>query len=100
MNEIYSSMSIFWVGESRPYSLREKAKNLLYEGDMQGTVKWFNENKGYGFITHAEKDYFVHIRDVQSYGVTHLVDGDSVGFEPKESDRGLVAKNVVVLSAP
>lgn len=52
-----------------------------------GTVKWFNEQKGYGFIQpESGKDVFVHIRDVEQAGLSHLAEGQKVTFEV-EADR-------------
>ena len=62
---------------------------------MEGTVKWFDAVKGYGFITGDEGDYFVHINSLPE-GTT-LREGDSVEFEPAETERGKQAQNVKVL---
>jgi CspA family cold shock protein len=63
---------------------------------MKGTVKWFNESKGYGFIKQPKgDDVFVHFSAIQSQGFRTLHEGDEVEFEVKESDRGLQAANVV-----
>ena len=60
---------------------------------MKGTVKFFNENKGFGFITgEDEKDVFVHMSALEE-GVT-LYENDSVTFDVEEGDRGLKAVNV------
>jgi cold shock protein len=62
---------------------------------MKGTVKWFNEGKGYGFVEgEDEKEYFVHISALGE-GVS-LREGDSVNFEPSKTDRGLQATNVTL----
>ena len=61
---------------------------------MNGTVKFFNEGKGFGFITAEDgKDYFVHISGL-SDGVK-IKDGDSVSFEVEQGDRGPKAVKVV-----
>ncbi len=61
---------------------------------MTGTVKWFNNQKGYGFITSCNKDYFVHHSGIDKQGFRTLEDGQEVEFDIKETDRGLVAVNV------
>ena len=66
---------------------------------MQGTVKFFNERKGFGFITADDgKDYFVHISDLGE-GIS-LNEGDSVTFEVEDGDRGPKAVRVSVGGAP
>ena len=63
-----------------------------------GTVKWFNAEKGFGFITREEgDDVFVHFSASQSDGFKTLNEGQEVTFDIEESDRGLQAKNVVAL---
>ena len=60
-----------------------------------GTVKWFNEKKGYGFIKQEEgQNLFVHYSSINMPGFKSLAEGDKVNFEIEESNRGLVAKNV------
>ncbi|MBA1394087.1 cold-shock protein [Bombilactobacillus bombi] len=62
----------------------------------QGTVKWFNSDKGYGFITRDNgDDLFVHFSAIQSDGYKSLDDGQHVTFDVEESDRGPQAVNVV-----
>lgn len=64
----------------------------------QGTVKWFNEEKGFGFITvEGEKDVFVHFSSIQKEGFKTLKEGDKVEFEVEDGARGPQAANVVVL---
>jgi CspA family cold shock protein len=64
----------------------------------QGTVKWFDAKKGYGFIsdtaTDNSKDYFVHFSEIQIDGYKTLAEGQKVEFEIGEGTRGDVAKNV------
>lgn len=65
---------------------------------MKGTVKWFNSEKGYGFISSEEgKDIFVHFSAIQSNGYKTLEEGDKVEFKVTKSDRGETAANVVKL---
>ena len=64
---------------------------------MTGKVKWFNAEKGYGFIISDEgKDIFVHYSAIQADGFRSLEEGQKVSFEIVESDRGQQAANVVV----
>ena len=60
-----------------------------------GNVKWFNDRKGYGFISQEEgDDVFVHFSSIEATGYKTLSEGDNVDFEIEESDRGPEAKNV------
>jgi len=60
-----------------------------------GTVKWFNDKKGYGFINENEgRDIFVHFSAIDMPGFKTLSEGDAVMFDIEESDRGPEAKNV------
>ena len=64
----------------------------------QGTVKRFNEEKGFGFIAvEGEKDVFVHFSSIQKDGFKTLKEGDKVEFEVEDGARGPQAANVVVL---
>ena len=63
---------------------------------MRGKVKWFNNEKGYGFIEYKDQeDIFVHYSSILSQGFKTLVEGQYVEFELVETDKGLQAKNVV-----
>ncbi|MBX5452979.1 MAG: cold-shock protein [Acidobacteriia bacterium] len=59
----------------------------------QGTVKWFNPTKGYGFIApdNGGKDIFVHISAVQRAGLRTLTEGQKVGFEIEQQQNGRMA---------
>ena len=62
----------------------------------KGTVKWFNDAKGYGFISQGSgDDIFVHFSAIQSEGFRTLAEGEEVEFEVTQTDRGLQAANVV-----
>ncbi|APS41562.1 MULTISPECIES: cold-shock protein [Weissella] len=64
----------------------------------QGTVKWFNADKGYGFISRESgDDVFVHFSAIQSDGFKSLEEGQAVSFEVQQGDRGLQAANVTKL---
>ena len=64
----------------------------------EGIVKWFNERKGFGFIEQdGGPDVFVHYSSIQSTGFKTLADGQRVGFDVEENERGPVAKNVTIL---
>lgn len=65
-----------------------------------GSVKWFNADKGYGFITpdHGGKDLFVHFSAIQGAGHKSLFDGQRVSFITEKSPRGENAVNVSVVA--
>lgn len=63
-----------------------------------GTVKWFNETKGFGFISSDNgDDVFVHYSSIAGNGFKSLLEGDSVSFELEEGPKGLKAVNVIKL---
>jgi CspA family cold shock protein len=61
-----------------------------------GTVKWFNGEKGYGFITPADggEDLFVHFSAIQGEGYKSLAEGAQVEYEPEQGQKGPQAKRV------
>jgi CspA family cold shock protein len=67
-----------------------------------GTVKWFNPEKGFGFITreNGEKDVFVHHSAIQGGGFKTLNDGERVEFDVVQGQKGPAAENVTRLDAP
>ena len=65
-----------------------------------GTVKWFNDTKGYGFITPEDggKDLFVHHSNIAGEGFKSLAENDKVEFEAREGQKGPEASNVQTIS--
>lgn len=68
---------------------------------ITGTVKWFNDAKGFGFITPAngERDCFVHYSSIVGTGFKTLAEGDEVEFDLVEGDKGPAAENVERVAA-
>ena len=64
----------------------------------QGTVKWFNDAKGFGFITRQNgEDVFVHFSEISSNGFRSLQEGQAVSFNVTKGPKGFQAENVQVL---
>jgi cold shock protein len=58
---------------------------------QNGIVKWFNDQKGFGFVESQGKDYFIHFKEIQTQGFKSLKEGDEVHFTPSQSPKGAVA---------
>jgi len=61
---------------------------------IRGTVKWFNESKGFGFIESEGKDYFVHFSAIQGSGFKTLTEGSPVLFKASQGQKGPQAEEV------
>ena len=81
-----------------PYAFVSFGGRCIYMAE--GTVKWFNDAKGFGFIEPAEgsKDLFVHHSNIAGDGFKSLPEGAKVTFEAREGAKGPEATNVVVVS--
>ncbi len=65
----------------------------------QGTVKWFNSEKGFGFITQDDgPDVFAHFSAIQTDGYRELKENQRVQFDVKQGDKGLQAENITIIS--
>jgi cold shock protein len=94
------------TGEASKRQIAFKAANRRLMNELgaaavsreQGTVKWFNAAKGYGFIQRQSgEDVFVHFSAIQADGYKSLNEGQAVEFEVKQGPKGLQAENVVGL---
>jgi len=84
---------------SRDFSDDDAYDDSTPEGDEEGTVKWFNVKKGFGFIVRENGDeIFVHFRAIRGQGRRVLRQGQLVRFDVVEADKGLQADNVSILS--
>lgn len=76
-------------------SNKQETRILETDGQLTGTVKWFNNLKGYGFIKHISgKDVFVHYSVIEDQGFKTLNEGDEVLYELDQRVKGLYAKKV------
>ena len=65
---------------------------------IRGTVKWFNESKGFGFLESGGKDYFVHFSAIQCSGFKTLAEGATVMFKASTGQKGPQAEEVEVVA--
>lgn len=86
-----------WRNPRPPYSFVHMSREVFYMAS--GTVKWFNDAKGYGFIQPEDggKDLFVHHSQIAGEGFKTLAEGAKVEFEAREGQKGPEASNVVAV---
>ena len=83
----------FWRALLRFHTMDKETKEMA-----QGTVKWFNDSKGFGFIAGDDgSEVFVHHTSIQGEGFKSLAEGDKVSFDTEKSPKGPRAINVVKL---
>lgn len=81
------------------YGQRKHSKEFCKWQRLKVKVKWFNESKGFGFITPADgsKDVFVHFSAIQGNGFKTLAEGQNVEFEIQDGQKGPAAVNVTAI---
>jgi CspA family cold shock protein len=85
-------VAFFYVSGASETSIHKQGGTQM----ANGTVKWFNESKGFGFITSEDgSDVFVHYSSIQSNGFKSLAEGDKVTFDVESGPKGPKAINVV-----
>ena len=98
--ERYHNLWYFNVTDYVPICSRVSEHIIFYGGNIinKGTVKWFNAEKGYGFITGENgADVFVHFSAIQGEGFKTLEEGQAVTYDLTQGTRGMQAANVVKL---
>mgnify|MGYP006428307583 CR=1 FL=1 len=81
-----------------PFTLRSELVAREVTAVPTGTVKWFNDQKGFGFIEQEEgEDVFVHFSEIQTEGYKTLEEDQEVEFELEETEKGLAATDVIPL---
>ncbi len=89
----FDFVAFFYCGLPRFESIDKEVTEMA-----QGTVKWFNESKGFGFITSEDgSEVFVHHTSIQGGGFKTLAEGDKVTFDVEKGPKGPKAINVVKL---
>lgn len=63
---------------------------------IKGKVKWFNDQKGFGFVEADGKDYFIHYKEINMQGFKSIKESDNVSFVADNSPKGLVARQLVI----
>jgi CspA family cold shock protein len=93
-------LQIVGRAENTLFCVVVQKERSMSDGKIDGTVKWFNPRKGYGFIATPDgRDIFVHYSSISGDGYKTLAEGDSVTFDIVKGDKGLRAENVIPKSA-
>jgi cold shock protein len=93
----FSGREPLWTYAYITFFSSKGAANIMSER-VQGTVKWFNAGKGYGFISRdGGDDVFVHYSAIESAGYRSLDEGQRVEFSVEHGPKGLQARNVVMV---
>ena len=90
---MHSALGIFSHRNLQYLKLKQQQERTTM---TQGTVKWFNAQKGFGFIATEDRDVFVHISAVQAAGMDTLNEGDAVMFDLEDTAKGPAAINIAV----
>jgi cold shock protein len=94
----FAAASFLWLA-LHPQKRNLKARGVPKLSREQGTVKWFNAAKGYGFIQRQSgEDVFVHFSAIEMDGYKSLTEGQQVEFEVKQGPKGYQAENVTKVS--
>jgi CspA family cold shock protein len=96
LSDVIDNITAFFrIRANNVFWKRWSKKNFMVER-LNGTVKWFNASKGYGFIGHdGGDDVFVHFTSVSMEGFRKLKEGQDVEFSIEENPKGLQAVNVI-----
>jgi CspA family cold shock protein len=86
---------VFFYLDGRIYTTKSPHKGDMEKKMAEGTVKWFNDAKGFGFIEQDNgPDVFVHFSEIQGDGFKSLAEGDRVSFEVTQGQKGPQSANV------
>jgi cold shock protein len=86
---------VFFIGENKVTNTKKFPRGTWREKMAEGTVKWFNDSKGFGFIEQDNgPDVFVHFSQIQGDGFKSLAEGDRVRFDVTQGQKGPQSANV------
>jgi CspA family cold shock protein len=95
---VFKFQSVFTLFKPLEGNLTLKLQDIIMSNKVQGTVKWFNEAKGFGFIEQASgPDVFAHFSAIASEGFKTLAEGQKVEFTVSQGQKGPQAESIVAL---